>query len=743
LNSSEGDERNSGSDLGPAVSSQSGESKSSEPVDKTLVSVGATSQFSTQAPISKSEAIPGIESDNPEEAVGSVLGSKYEIGAFLGAGGMSTVYKAKHLLTGKIVAIKLMHGKLLNDATSLRRFQQEAKAASRLDHPNAITIYDMGVAGEQPYLVMDYLDGEPLSALIKEVGKLEPKRALHIYIQACDALATAHKLGIIHRDLKPSNIMLVVHDGAPDFVKLVDFGIAKITAQEGDAQKLTTTGEVFGSPLYMSPEQASGKNLDVRSDIYSMGCLMYEGLMGHAPLQGDNVIMTLFKQVSEMPPPLRGLDADIRLTNWLNQILMKCLEKDPAKRYQTVDELRKDLHLVETRQIRGLKLTARMKLGFSSLASAYLTLYRKSKVAAVSVALFVVLALAFVATIFSPTYGISADPSPSRRQIALIAPDFLPDSLKTSESALNEGRRMDGANIMANYARFGTHLENKYNSYKIAKEAGDFQKWYRNDYVKAAEFYHHAYDRLDELHLANSNDAISIWANLLECALFRGSYEEAVGAANSGLTAIMNQSGKDDFSELMPAGSKSVYDFDPRIVRLCAMRGTAELAVDNLKDAESDFLNVSVAFKAKQETVMQHDLPESVAYSLASTGLFYSRHTNDRQTARMLLEASEHAFSLLREVKRYQFMASYNMGVVKNALARMDYAEKNYDKATQEFKDADDLFAVTSELNPSNQAKVLFNLADLYWKRGEYWNALQTRATAKNIWRTTQTKDNN
>jgi len=739
LSSNDRDKRNSGSDLGQAVSSQPSSPTPADSREKTLLA--STSQFSTQAPILQSEAIPG-GSDNPNEAVGSVLGGKYEIGSFLGAGGMSSVYKAKHVLTGKIVAIKLMHGKLLNDATSLRRFQQEARAASRLEHPNAITVHDMGIAGEQPYLVMDYLDGEPLSTTIKEQGKLEPKRAVHIFIQACDALTTAHKMGIIHRDLKPSNIMLVVHDGEPDYVKLVDFGIAKITSQEGDAQKLTTTGEVFGSPLYMSPEQASGKSLDVRSDIYSMGCLMYEALMGHPPLEGDNVITTLFKQLSEMPQPLSGLDADIRLTSWLNQILMKCLEKDPAKRYQTMEELRNDLRLVETRQIRGLKLTARIKLGFSSLATGYVTLYRKSKIAAVAVALLVVLGVAFVATIFSPTYGISADPSANRRQISLIAPDFVPDSRKPTETSTTEGRGIDSSQVAANISRFGTHLEDKYDSFKGAKAAGDFQKWYRNDYVKATEFYHHALDRLDELRLQNSNDAINVWEDLIECSLFRGKYDETVANCNFALSAIMNQGGKDDFKDLLPGASKSTYDFDPRVARIFALRGMAQLANDNLNDAKDDFKNVAMSYNACGDNIMNRDLKASVAYGFAATGLFYARYTDKPLVARRLLEAGEHAFSLLRQEKRYQFMASYNLGVVKNALAQMDVTEKHYEKAMQEFKEAGDLFAVTNELNPSNQAKVLFNLSDLYWTRGDYWNSLQTRASARNIWRSTQAKDN-
>src|SRR4030095_3436452 len=193
----------------------------------------------------------------PESLVGTSIADKYEILSVLGQGGMSVVYKARHLLMKKAVAIKVLLPQLVLNPQSLKRFQQEASASSSLSHPNVITVYDFGVSAQGlPYLVMDLLYGDSLADEVKNNGPLEVGRALKIFIQAADALYEAHRKGVIHRDLKPSNIMLVSTDTSADIVKIVDFGIAKVLPQEGDdVQKLTQTGEIFGSPYYMSPEQ--------------------------------------------------------------------------------------------------------------------------------------------------------------------------------------------------------------------------------------------------------------------------------------------------------------------------------------------------------------------------------------------------------------------------------------------------------------------------------------------------------
>ena len=189
------------------------------------------------------------------------------------------------------------------DQTSKKRFQLEAEAASCLKHPNIIAVYDYGIAPTgQPYLVMEYLVGESLADLIKRDKNIEQRRVVKIFIQACDALSHAHKKGVIHRDLKSSNIMLVEQEDKSDIVKVLDFGIAKLMPASGKLpQNLTQTGEVFGSPIYMSPEQCLGQTLDQRSDIYSMGTMLYEALTGVPPLVGNTIVDTMQMHVGTKP----------------------------------------------------------------------------------------------------------------------------------------------------------------------------------------------------------------------------------------------------------------------------------------------------------------------------------------------------------------------------------------------------------------------------------------------------------
>jgi serine/threonine protein kinase len=285
--------------------------------------------------------------DHREHAVptliGQTLDNQYEILSVVGKGGMSFVYKANHLLLRKTVAIKTLLPHLTLQATSLQRFQQEAQAASNLKHPNIISIHNFGTTPDgEPYLVMDYVEGSSIADELEKYGFIHVDRAVEIFIQVADALAHAHQRGIIHRDLKPSNILLLEKEGHKDFVNIVDFGIAKMLPQDGvEAISLTQTGEVFGSPLYMSPEQCRGDKLDARSDIYSMGCLMYETLTGRAATAGDNTMEVLYNHIHEIPAPMKAPLTYI--PSGLEKIVFKTLAKDPTQRYQTMDQLRDEL----------------------------------------------------------------------------------------------------------------------------------------------------------------------------------------------------------------------------------------------------------------------------------------------------------------------------------------------------------------------------------------------------------------
>jgi serine/threonine protein kinase len=280
-----------------------------------------------------------------DSLIGTVLDNSYEVISIIGHGGMGVVYKARHTLMDRIVAIKMLKSTLISDSMSVKRFQQEVKASARIDHPHAITVYNFGISPEGlPYIVMDFLQGNSLAEVIKAEGHVEVDRGVKIITQACEALAHAHKQGVVHRDLKPSNIVLTEYDEDPDFVKVVDFGVAKLMGGTAEgAQRLTQTGEVCGSPVYMSPEQCMGQELDLRSDIYSMGILIYETLTGKLPLIGRTMVDTMSKHVSEMPPSFSKIRPDLYIPERIEQVVMKAMAKDPADRHQNMDELREDL----------------------------------------------------------------------------------------------------------------------------------------------------------------------------------------------------------------------------------------------------------------------------------------------------------------------------------------------------------------------------------------------------------------
>jgi serine/threonine protein kinase len=267
---------------------------------------------------------------------------------------MGYVYKVKDKRKNQVVAVKIVRQELATDPRALKRFEQEAEAAMGLIHPNLVPVYAQGMTGDgAPYLVMEYQEGTPLDKVLKQERCIKPDRAVDICMQICDALAHAHAKGIVHRDLKPSNIVITKTKGNKDVVRIVDFGIAKVLASPESRQsiELTHTGDLFGSPSYMSPEQCMGYQLDARSDIYSLGCVMYELLSGQPPFICDNPVQTIVKHLSELPERLNRPDlASSEIPTSLASLVLRCLEKDPRNRYQSMEQLRKDLSNIQTGQ---------------------------------------------------------------------------------------------------------------------------------------------------------------------------------------------------------------------------------------------------------------------------------------------------------------------------------------------------------------------------------------------------------
>ncbi|MBI1269083.1 protein kinase [bacterium] len=277
------------------------------------------------------------------------ISNRYRIGDLIGTGGMGSVYLAHDAELKKTFAIKLLQSDLVQDPLAVKRFQQEASAVSALTHPNVVAVYDYGVSSSgNPYIIMDHIDGKGLDVIIDDQSYLDQEVVVDLFLQIADALDHAHEKGVIHRDIKPSNIMVPEGDVDSCNLKIVDFGIAKVVP-DGDktTQGITQTGELVGSPSYMSPEQCTGMSMDRRSDIYSAGCVMYEALSGMVPFQGDNPIQTILSHINDQPQSLSERFPSLSISDDLNYVVMRCLEKHPADRYQTAGELRDDLRLIK------------------------------------------------------------------------------------------------------------------------------------------------------------------------------------------------------------------------------------------------------------------------------------------------------------------------------------------------------------------------------------------------------------
>jgi len=278
--------------------------------------------------------------------VGTTIDGRYQVEKKLGEGGMGVVYLAKHAVIGNRCAIKVLRGEMAGEGEVSERFIQEARAAAAIGNDHIIQITDFGqLPDSSAYFVMEFLDGHALHDIIAENPHLESARAIKIMIECCEGLAAAHASDIVHRDLKPDNIFLVRKGNDGDFVKILDFGIAKVQSSES-GKRLTKTGMIFGTPQYMSPEQAAGSGVDARTDIYSLGIIMYEMLCGHVPFEADTFMGVLTKHLYEEPIPPRRLVPPVDMPSNLEAILLKAIAKKPDKRYQSMSAFAEDLHAV-------------------------------------------------------------------------------------------------------------------------------------------------------------------------------------------------------------------------------------------------------------------------------------------------------------------------------------------------------------------------------------------------------------
>ncbi|HEY3445603.1 MAG TPA: serine/threonine-protein kinase [Myxococcales bacterium] len=274
--------------------------------------------------------------------IGQVVDGRYKLLEKLGEGGMGAVYKAEHVRMGKLVALKLLRPEIALDRNALKRFSQEAQIVSKLSHANTVSVFDFGELPDRTlFMAMEYVPGRDLAHVLEAEGALSERRAVTVGVQLLRSLAEAHDAGIIHRDVKPANVMLLRTREGDDFVKVVDFGIAKLAeARRAGDRHNTGRGDFVGTPLYMSPEQVSGETLDARSDLYSAGALLFELLTGKPPFDGPLPMAIAAKHLKTPAPKIREFAPHLNLSEAVEAVVDKALEKKPRDRFQTADEFR-------------------------------------------------------------------------------------------------------------------------------------------------------------------------------------------------------------------------------------------------------------------------------------------------------------------------------------------------------------------------------------------------------------------
>lgn len=628
--------------------------------------------------------------------------AQYEIRRLLGKGGMGGVYEAQNLRGSRqIRALKLMNLDASKDSDTVYRFKKETDAATKIHHRNVVQIIAQGTAQDgRPFFTMPLLEGQSLSRLLATRRKLPVGEALSIFMQVCAGLGAAHDVGTIHRDIKPANIMIAPGENLEHHVIIVDFGIAKLIPQTGDpTMKETTTGNLFGTPLYMSPEQCLGKKVDHRTDIYSLGCLMYETLTGAPPLAGHDSMSTMYKQIHDLPNPLSNLgDADVRLVQRLDQIISKTLQKEPENRYQTVSELAADLESASSFASRKVPLVSiiglRAQAIYRDISNRLGTSKRTVVILAGTVLLVTVVSVGFVIP-FVTTTETPGSTTDIPWQTVNPPPSHTAEKYKSRET-----------NLTAVFAEQLERAPVSPDMFTVLKDTADL--CFKNQkYDKAAVLYRRTIYVGDELIKQGIQTQIVEMASCslraAFCQLKLMNYEKVVGLCSEGLVQAKQ-------SNLRPDDQAFFY----------GIRAVAYSNLGKEKLAKSDAA-VFMGYLDKQDFKPEESY--DIGPLASRIGDLYLTNGNVMQ-ARDAYNKAVQAWTALED------RGKYNLAIGDMRLAQIERDAGNGRAAVEHLQKAIGLLEAIPDKNNPARVRALFSLADVYWKEKDYLRALSTRATA-------------
>jgi serine/threonine protein kinase len=678
------------------------------------------------------EVFEGI-SDNGQDKL------KCHIRKLLGQGGMGYVYRAENLAHQR--ALKILNFACLVDRETVDRFKRETYSTSKIKHINVIRILFQGTAQDgRPFFLMPLLDGQSLSELMRQRHKLPIIESLEIFIDICAGLAAAHKVNVIHRDIKPANIMILAGT-TPDVeirggteplartrdqaatdklhkVVIVDFGIAKVLPESGDpTMKQTTTGNIFGTPLYMSPEQCLGRPIDNRSDIYAMGCLMYEILTGAPPFVGSQNLATMNMHVTEPPPRLTSLPGESsRMVEQLNSIILRCLQKDPAQRYQSITEVQDDLEAAKQSLQKPIPMAAignlksALWLRFASFSQA---LFQESKRYAVPISLCTVILVIGIAMM---PYMVAKDPPGSLTEIAWENVEPLP--ARTPEAFAVKKKQIFGLyNEEARSTQTPKGIPITPDAFTIMKDAGDL--FFKNQkYKEALNLYKGAIDVgnflvLKDIETQASNMG-SACLSAAFCSLKIKDYRKAILYAKTGLEVAKKSSMRQDDQALF-YGILSV----------------SNIGLRNEPEAAS---NATVFMSYLDKSEFKPEESYDIAPLVSVIGDFYLTTGH--------LDKAASAYSKAQKAwNEFDDRGKYNEGVSD---CRLGLVARERARSVQDLSAAADLFQKSFALFPNQgatsdgaRARTKFYEASTYWQM-KTWNgflkALSVRKEAVDIW---------